>query len=373
MLSSPSRQLGAVLCLLLATACSGASAPATAGASIRSSVTPSPVGSAAASGAAVDSSRAQVLTTGLESPWGLAFLPDGDALVTERDSKRVLRVPAAGGSAVEVTRITEALPRGEGGLLGIAVSPTYATDGYVYVYVTTAQDNRVVRFTLDGPIEPVLTGIPRGVIHNGGRITFGPDGQLYVGTGDTGNTSLAQDDDSLGGKILRFAPDGEAEVFSKGHRNVQGLAFDERGRLLATEFGQNTYDEVNIVAAGDNGGWPIVEGKGTGGGRFAEPFVTWRPEEASPSGAAIVGDDLWVAALRGKRLWRVPLSGAAPQPLLVGEYGRLRAAVAAPDGALWLLTSNRDGRGDPVENDDRILRLPPTGTHSAVPSATLSP
>ena len=149
-------------------------------------------------------------------------------------------------------------------------------------------------------------------------------------------------------------------MFSKGHRNVQGLAFDAAGRLLATEFGQNRFDEVNVVELGDNGGWPEVEGKGTGGGRFAEPFLTWRPAEASPSGAAIVGADLWVAALRGKRLWRVPLSGAPPQALLVGSYGRLRAAERAPDGALWLLTSNRDGRGEPLPTDDRILRLPPT-------------
>ncbi|MEO6206173.1 MAG: PQQ-dependent sugar dehydrogenase [Mycobacteriales bacterium] len=358
---SPSRLLGGLLCVLLVQACASSGLPASAD-------LPTPPGTAA-----IDTSRVEVLATGLAAPWGLAFLPDGDALVTERDSKRVLRVPAAGGPAVEVRRITEAAPRGEGGLLGIAISPTYATDGFVYVYVTTATDNRVVRFTLDGPVESVLTGIPRGAIHNGGRITFGPDGQLYIGTGDTGNKALAQDDDSLGGKILRLVPGAEVEVFSKGHRNVQGLAFDSRGRLWATEFGQNTYDEVNLVSAGDNGGWPIVEGKGTGGGRFAEPFLTWRPEEASPSGAAIVGDDLWVAALRGKRLWRVPLSGTTPTPLLVGEYGRLRAAGKAPDGSLWLLTSNRDGRGEPLPTDDRILRLPPRNTPAAAPSATMSP
>ncbi len=361
---SPSRLLAGLLSVLLVSACAS---------SVRPSSADRPTPPATASEAAIDPARVEVLTTGLTAPWGVAFLPDGDALVTERDSKRVLRVPAAGGPAVEVRRITEAAPRGEGGLLGIAISPAYATDGFVYVYVTTAQDNRVVRFTLDGPTEPMLTGIPRGAIHNGGRIAFGPDGLLYLGTGDTGNKALAQNDDSLGGKILRLAPGGEVEVFSKGHRNVQGLAFDNRGRLWATEFGQNTYDEVNVVSAGDNGGWPIVEGKGTGGGRFAEPFLTWRPAEASPSGVAIVGDDLWVAALRGKRLWRVPLSGAAPQALLVGEYGRLRAAVKAPDGALWLLTSNRDGRGRPVPSDDRILRLPPRNTPPAAPSATLSP
>ena len=320
--------------------------------------------------AAVDPARVTVLTTGLAAPWGLAFLPDGDALVSERDTARILRIPAAGGPATEVMRVPEARPRGEGGLLGLALSPSYAEDGLVYAYVTTAEDNRVVRFRLDGSVEPVLTGIPRGAVHNGGRITFGPDGLLYVGTGDTGNKALAQDDRSLGGKILRLAPGDGPEVFSKGHRNVQGLAFDDQGRLLATEFGQNTYDEVNLVRQGDNGGWPEVEGPGTGGGRYAAPIVTWRPEEASPSGAAVLGRDLWVAALRGQRLWRVPLDGGAPQALLVGQFGRLRAAAAAPDGSLWLLTSNRDGRGDPVAADDRVLRLAPLG---AAPSATMVP
>ncbi len=319
---------------------------------------------------AVDPGRVTVLATGLRAPWGLAFLPDGDALVSERDTTRILRIPAAGGAATEVMRVPQARPRGEGGLLGLAVSPTYADDGLVYAYLTTADDNRVVRFRLGGAVEPVLVGIPRAAVHNGGRIAFGPDGLLYVGTGDSGNTSLAQDDRSLGGKILRLQPGDGPEVFSKGHRNVQGLAWDARGRLLATEFGQNTYDEVNVVRQGDNGGWPDVEGPGTGGGRFAEPFVTWRPEEASPSGAAVLGPDLWVAALRGQRLWRVPLDGSAPQALLVGDYGRLRAAAAAPDGSLWLLTSNRDGRGDPAPADDRVLRLAPA---RALPSATLSP
>lgn len=316
-------------------------------------------GAAPAAQPAVDPTEVQVLTTGLEAPWGLAFLPGGDALVSERDSTRIVRIPAAGGSPVEVMRLPEAQPRGEGGLLGLAASPSYAVDGLVYAYLTAVDDNRVVRFRLGGPVEPVLTGIPKGTIHNGGRIAFGPDGLLYIGTGDTGNRSLAQAESSLGGKILRLRPGGRPEVFSTGHRNVQGLAFDRAGRLLATEFGQNRFDEVNIVRQGDNGGWPEVEGPGDGGGRFAAPFVTWQTDEASPSGAAVVGNDLFVAALRGERLWQVPLDGGAPVSLLRGQYGRLRAAEAAPDGSLWLLTSNRDGRGNPTDTDDRILRLPP--------------
>jgi glucose/arabinose dehydrogenase len=314
----------------------------------------------------------EVLVTGLEAPWGLDFLPDGDALVTERDTARVLRVPEDGGEPTVVTTIEQAAPAGEGGLLGLAVSPDFATDRAVYVYVTTAQDNRVVRFSLDEPsaVQPVLTGIPEGRIHNGGRIEFGPDGLLYVGTGDTGDTSLAQDPRSLGGKVLRMLPSGApveaggSLVLSSGHRNVQGLAFDDAGRVYAVEFGQNQFDEVNVVSDGTNGGWPEVEGPGGSGRGFLEPIVHWQPSEASPSGAAVVGDSLYVAALRGRRLWRVPLDGAGgagePEALLQGEFGRLRAAAQAPDGSLWLLTSNRDGRGEPTAEDDRVLRLVPS-------------
>jgi glucose/arabinose dehydrogenase len=333
------------------------------------SAAPSPFAPATAPPAPASSSAAslgapQVLATGLEAPWGIDFLPGGDALLTERDTARVLRLPAAGGEPVEVTTLREAAPRGEGGLLGLAVSPRFAQDGLVYAYLTAAEDNRIVRFPLERPaeVEPVLTGIPKGTIHNGGRLAFGPDGNLYAGTGDTGDTSLAQDPGSLGGKVLRMTPEGEPVggtlVFSRGHRNVQGLAFDDRGRLYAVEFGQNRFDEVNLLSEGSNGGWPEVEGAGDGGGRFLAPVTTWDTSEASPSGAAIVGGALYVAALRGERLWQVPLADpASPRALLDGQYGRLRAAARAPDGSLWVLTSNRDGRGDPVREDDRVLRL----------------
>ncbi len=306
--------------------------------------------------------------TGLDTPWGLAFLPGGDALVSERDSARILRVPAAGGRPQEVVVVPGVRPRGEGGLLGLAVSPTFATDQLVYAYFTAEKDNRIVRFRLDRPtdLEPVVTGIPKGAIHNGGRLAFGPDGMLYAGTGDSGDTDLAQDPRSLGGKVLRVTPTGQPVeggtlVFSRGHRNVQGLAFDEAGRVYSVEFGQNRFDEVNQISAGSNGGWPDVEGPGDGGGRFLAPITTWETSESSPSGAAFVDGSLWVAALRGERLWRVPLDdrgGAAkPESLYEGDFGRLRAAEQAPDGSLWVLTSNRDGRGDPARDDDRILRL----------------
>jgi glucose/arabinose dehydrogenase len=350
------------------TACGGSPAPSSA--PTRGPSTAAPVSSAPPSGAgAVDTGPPEVLATGLEAPWGLDFLPGGDALVTERDTARVLRVPSGGGRPVEILTVESADPGGEGGLLGIAVSPTWGVDGAVFLYVTTEQDNRVVLFSTDRPDEqprPVLTGIPKASIHNGGRIAFGPDGHLYVGTGDAGDSSLAQDPDSLGGKVLRTTPDGEpvpgadTVVFSQGHRNVQGLAFGDDGQVYSVEFGQNRFDEVNAIEQGTDGGWPQVEGPGDGGGRFLAPITTWETSDASPSGGDIVGDTLYVAALRGQRLWQVPLSEPGnPTPLYEGQFGRLRAARKAPDGSLWVLTSNRDGRGDPAAEDDRILRLAP--------------
>jgi glucose/arabinose dehydrogenase len=309
----------------------------------------------------------------IEVPWGLAFLPGGDALVAERDSGRILRVPRAGGQARQVYRVPGVQARGEGGLLGLAVSPNYASDQYVYAYFTAASDNRIVRFRLSGGDRPqvVFDGIDKSGIHNGGRIAFGPDGMLYAGTGDAGNRGESQNPDDPNGKILRLTPDGDpapgnprsgSPVYSLGHRNVQGLAWDGQGRLFAIEFGQNEFDEVNLIQPGRNYGWPDVEGRGdTHDGRFTNPLVTWHTDEASPSGAAIAGNTLYVAALRGERLWTVPLRGdrlGEPRAELDSRYGRLRTVVTAPDGSLWLTTSNRDGRGNVRDGDDRILRFP---------------
>jgi glucose/arabinose dehydrogenase len=312
------------------------------------------------------------IATGLQVPWGVAFLPGGDALVSERTTGRILRVPERGGRPRVVMRVPGVdTAAGEGGLLGLAVSPAYRRDRRVYAYLTSPRDNRIVAFRLGGPVRPVLTGLARAYNHNGGRIAFGPDGKLYAGVGDAGDPALAQRRSSPNGKILRMEPDGRvpadnpfpgSRVWSLGHRNVQGLAWDRAGRLWATEFGQNAFDEVNLIRPGRNYGWPVVEGRGdTAGGRYTNPLVTWPTSEASPSGAAIAGSTLYVAALRGERLWRVPLRGArtgAPTALLDGRYGRLRTVVRAPAGGLWVATSNRDGRGDPSAGDDRIVRVP---------------
>jgi glucose/arabinose dehydrogenase len=311
---------------------------------------------------------AETVARDLEAPWGLAFLPDGSALVSERDSGRILRV-RPGAEPEEVATVPGVAPRGEGGLLGVAVSPDYQRDRFVYAYLSTTDDNRIVRFRVGEAPQVLVAAIPRAAIHNGGRIAFGPDGMLYAGTGDASDGRNAQDLGSLGGKILRLRPDGGVPdgnpfpgslVWTLGHRNVQGLAWDADGRLFATEFGQNRVDEINLVERGGNYGWPEVEGNG-GGDRFRDPVVTWPTAQASPSGATIAGGTLYAAALRGERLWSVPLVGGGagqPRALLVGAYGRLRHVAVAADGSLWVLTSNRDGRGDPSDDDDRVLRFP---------------
>ncbi|GAB3489747.1 PQQ-dependent sugar dehydrogenase [Nocardiopsis coralliicola] len=322
----------------------------------------------------------ETVADGLETPWSIAFLPDGSALVSERDTARVLRVQPDG-STEEAGRVDGVAPGGEGGLLGLAVPPTLGEDleGEVYAYYTAAGENRIVRmpFTDSGGLQggagqqqTVVDGIPAAEFHNGGRIVFGPDGMLYAGTGDAGDPSRAQDPASLGGKVLRMTPEGDPPpdpaldgvVHSLGHRNVQGLAFDGDA-LLATEFGQDAYDEANIIEPGENYGWPEVEGEG-GGAEFTDPIAVWTTDEASPSGAAVAADSLWVAALRGERLWRVPLTGAPddpagePESLFEGDYGRLRDVATTPDGSLWIATSNTDGRGSPADDDDKILRVP---------------
>lgn len=305
----------------------------------------------------------------LEAPWSVVPLSDGRALISERDTAKILLL--ADGRTTEIGNPPEVLPGGEGGLLGLAVrSPDPDT---VYAYYTAATDNRVVAFDFDGSSlsneRTILGGIPKGLIHNGGRIAFGPDGLLYVATGETGQPDLAQDRSSLAGKILRITPKGNpapgnpdpnSPVWSYGHRNVQGLAWDAAGRLWATEFGQEDVDELNLIEEGGNYGWPQCEGACDIPGTI-NPKATWSPTStSSPSGLAIVNGSAWVAALRGQALYEVRLNGeqaSEPRAWFDGEYGRLRDVVEAPDGQLWVVTNNTDGRGEPTSGDDRIVAV----------------
>ncbi|MBA2894080.1 PQQ-dependent sugar dehydrogenase [Nonomuraea soli] len=305
------------------------------------------------------------VATGLAVPWDIAFAADGSALVTERDSARLLSLK--GGQVSELGTIAGVEPGGEGGLMGVAVK-----EPHVFVYFTAAQDNRIVRYELDGLKNPtvLVEGIPKAGIHNGGGLGVGPDGFLYASTGDAGERPQAQERDSLGGKILRMTLDGKPApgnpfgtlVYSYGHRNVQGLAWDSKGRLYASEFGANAFDEVNLIEPGANYGWPEVEGQGDNPA-YKNPIATWSTDQASPSGLAFAGGSLWMAGLRGQKLWQIPLSddGTAGEPVarFDGQYGRLRAVAATPDGTLWFGTSNHDGRGSPRQGDDRVLELTP--------------
>lgn len=316
----------------------------------------------------------QVVVQGLEVPWGIAFLPDGSALIAERDDAMIQHLDP-GGLITEIGTVPGVVPTSEGGLLGLAVSPAYDKNQKIYAYITTAADNRVLEMTYDGESlgnsSPILTGIPAGQIHDGGRIAFGPDDMLYVTTGETGDGELAQDPASLGGKILRIKADGaiprdnpdpRSPVWTTGHRNVQGIDWDDDGRLWATEFGSTIWDELNLIEAGNNYGWPEAEGI-SGGDEFTDPLIQWRTGDASPSGIAYFDGNLYVAGLGGHRLFQVPVSSdgatGAPKALYSGEFGRIRTVVATPRDTLWFTTSNLDGRGEPAPTDDRVLEIRP--------------
>lgn len=322
------------------------------------------------------------VTTGLEAPWSVVRLDGGAVLVSERDSGRVLEV-LADGSTREVLTIPGVAHGGEGGLLGLAATSAATSretpgggEAWLFAMFTADDGNRIVRVDLTvaapgsvaaGNLTVLLSGIPKASNHNGGRLAIGPDGLLYATAGDAAQPDLAQDPQSLAGKILRLGLDGTIPadnpfgnpVYSMGHRNPQGLAWDRDGRLWASEFGQNTWDELNRIEPGVNYGWPIVEGVGTDPA-YRNPVLQWSTSEASPSGLTRIGDTLFLASLRGERVWRIDIGGgeAIAEPLLVGEHGRIRDVLPGPDQTLWIVTNNTDGRGSPSAGDDRILQVP---------------
>jgi glucose/arabinose dehydrogenase len=310
------------------------------------------------------------IVDGLEAPWSMVRLESGSTLISERDSGTVVEL-MADGDLREVGRVADTVHESEGGLLGLEV-----VGESLYAYVTTDDDNRIERFDLVGDAasyslgdsEAILTGIRKAGNHNGGRIKVGPDGMLYATVGDAGDPDAAQDPDSLNGKILRMELDGGVPadnpfdgslVYSLGHRNPQGLAWDAEGQLWAAEFGQDTWDEFNRIEAGSNYGWPVVEGM-SDDRDFVNPEYQWPTDDASPSGLAFVDGAFFLAALRGARLWVLypdREAGVDAVAWFTGEYGRIRDVVPGPDGSLWMLTNNTDGRGSPQQGDDRILQV----------------
>jgi glucose/arabinose dehydrogenase len=333
-------------------------------------LSPTPSPSPSATDDELNPRVAGTVADGLNVPWGIAFLPNGDALVAQRDEGSIVRITAEGKvSTVGDVRGSVGVPGGEGGLLGLAIDPD--DERVLFAYVTTSADDRVVRIELDGDqlgsMRPILTGIPIGGRHHGGRLLFDPDGHLLVSTGEAGNAPEAQKRGSLGGKILRIDRDGRAadgnpfgnRTWTYGHRNIEGLAFDAQGRLWASEFGDQRFDELNLIEKGRNYGWPKFEGT-SHDDAYVSPKVTWATDDCSPAGLAITRSTAFVAALQGECVFAVPLDGTRtgkPQALFRGDYGRIRTIVVAPDKSLWVTTSNTDGRGDPAKNDDRILRV----------------
>ncbi|MEO3873312.1 PQQ-dependent sugar dehydrogenase [Nonomuraea sp. B12E4] len=316
------------------------------------------------------------IARGLTMPWGLTFLPDGSALVSERSSARILHI-RQGRNPAPVGTVPGVEVSAEGGLLGLAASPSFDRDHTVYAYVSASPTNRVVALRLTPDLRSlrqdrvVLEGVATADRHHGGRLRFGPDGNLWIGTGDAFSPENAADDESLNGKVLRIRPDGSVPpdnpsgtaVYSSGHRNVQGIAFGPDGTAYASELGHRTWDELNVLRPGRDYGWPESEGRD---GSYGEhPIFTIHPDDASPSGIAVAGEAVWMGALGGQRLWRLPVNGSRadgePVAYFIQRYGRIRTVEPAPDGSLWITTTNTDGAtwgGTAARpGDDRVLRV----------------
>ena len=311
-----------------------------------------------------------VVASGLTVPTGLVVLPDGSAVVGERETGRLLQVFPDRSPAQELMTLPGIDTAGDGGLLGLALSPTFPEDGLFYAYVSTATDNRVVRFPMGGTPNPVLTGIPRGETHNGGGLVFAPDGTLFVGTGDTGNPALAQDPASLAGKVLHVdvfgRPVGAGPVHSSGHADVTALCLGGEQALYATDDSASGPDELDAVVEGGDAGWPAA------GPASTRPVVEFPAAEGGLGGCAVAGRTVFLGALDGRRIHTVQLDGSGdladePTEFLTDRYGRLRTVVLDGEGALWITTSNRDGFGTPAEDDDRVLRVFPPGGASDSP------
>lgn len=330
-----------------------------------------------------DFSRPLIIASNLEIPWGLAFLPaspaggpDGRIIFTERPG-RVKLVDLNGGRLTLIAQIPEVKHTGEGGLLGIASHPDFEKNQYIYLYYTysAAQDNtlnRVVRYKFENnkltSEQVIVDAIPGAVNHNGGRIKFGPDNFLYITTGDALNPSLAQDKNSLAGKILRVTDDGRPVsdnpfdnlVYSYGHRNPQGLAWNNQGRLWATEHGPQALDELNLIEKGANFGWPVIQGDKKREGMISPiiqsgPNVTWAPAEA-----VFHDGSIFFSGLRGEALFEYIIADKSLKKYFQGQFGRIRAVVLGPDGYLYITTSNTDGRGTPRAVDDKLIRINPS-------------
>ncbi|OGH27787.1 MAG: hypothetical protein A3C27_02365 [Candidatus Levybacteria bacterium RIFCSPHIGHO2_02_FULL_39_36] len=322
--------------------------------------------------------KTEIVAQNLEVPWAIAFLSDGSMLVTER-AGRIRHIED--GKITNTFTIEQVLEIGEGGLQGITLHPYFESNKYLYVYYTYRSEgnntfNRVARYKLESKSlvdeKIIVDRIPGASNHDGGRIKFGPDGLLYIGTGDAQNPSQAQDTKTLGGKILRVNDDGKIPadnpfgnaVYSYGHRNVQGLAWDSSGNLWSTEHGRSGvasgYDEINLIEKGKNYGWADIEGAETQTGiespkRQSGATTTW-----APAGAAFINNSFFFGGLRGQTLYEAIIDGGKVTDFkehFKGEYGRIREVILGPDNFLYITTSNRDGRGLPQNNDDKIMRI----------------
>ncbi len=313
-----------------------------------------------------------VFAENLEIPWALAFLPDGRILVTERPGR--VRIVDSNGNVEPIVSI-DVRAVGEGGLHGIALDPDFSSNKYVYLYYTYSGDgnntlNRVVRYKFENEklVEDkiIVDRIPGAPNHDGGRIKFGPDGFLYITTGDAQEPSLSQDRNSLAGKILRVTRDGDpargnpfgTRIYSYGHRNPQGITWDNNGRLWSTEHGSSGTDELNLIEPGKNYGWPEIRGEQTRTG-VVSPVIQSGSQTWAPAGAAFFNDSIFFAGLRGTALFEYRINEQKLVEHFKNEHGRLRDVVLGPDNMLYVATSNRDSRGNPDANDDRILRINP--------------